>query len=71
MQASGFGKMSLSDFKWINEPAKWKLADEILEVTTDDKTDFWQATYYNFHFNTGHIYGVNVSDDFTFTVSST
>lgn len=69
MQASGFGKMSLSDFTWLNEPAKWKVTDDAVEVTTENKTDFWQGTWYNFHFNTGHIYGVDVQDDFTFTVS--
>lgn len=69
MQASGFENISLLDFKQLNEPTKWKAADKILEATTDNKTDFWQGTWYNFHFNSGHVYGVDVQGDFTFTVS--
>lgn len=70
MESSGFDKISLNNFKWLNEPANWKVTDKTLLITTDSKTDFWQGTWYDFYFNTGHVYGINVQDDFTFTVSS-
>ncbi|KAJ2943201.1 hypothetical protein O0L34_g18911 [Tuta absoluta] len=36
-------------------------------MTTGNHTDFWQETYYNFTHNSGHIFGVEVKNDFTFT----
>lgn len=69
MEASSFDELNLSEMTWFNEPKTWRLNGDILEVTTDNKTDFWQGTWYNFHFNTGHVYGVRVKDDFTLTVS--
>lgn len=71
MDSSKFDKIRLSDFKWVNEPKKWnsKDIDNILEVTTDENTDYWEGTYYNFHHNTGHVFGVDIKEDFTFTVS--
>ncbi|XP_050555699.1 uncharacterized protein LOC118276840 [Spodoptera frugiperda] len=68
MDSSKFSEIKLSDFKWVNEPKKWRISDKGLEVTTDEKTDYWEGTWYNFHHNTGHVYGVEIKDDFTFTV---
>lgn len=68
MALASSDKISLSDYKWLNEPKHWRLDGDVLEVTTDNKTDFWQGTWYNFHFNSGHVYGVMIKDDFTFTV---
>ena len=72
MDSSKFDKIRLADFKWVNEPKKWHIkdVDNILEVTTDENTDYWEGTYYNFHHNTGHVFGVEIKEDFTFTVSS-
>lgn len=69
MESSNFNKIALTDFKWINKPKKWHAVDNILEVTTDEKTDYWQGTWYNFHHNSGHVYGIEIKDDFTFAVS--
>ncbi|MFO1067130.1 MAG: DUF1349 domain-containing protein [Geminicoccaceae bacterium] len=55
--------------QWINEPARWQAADGGLELTTDDKTDFWQGTYYGWHNDTGHVWGKPVSGDFTAEVT--
>ncbi|KAJ8707951.1 hypothetical protein PYW08_010317 [Mythimna loreyi] len=70
MDSSKFNKIRLTDFKWVNEPKKWKINDKenVLEVTTEDKTDYWEGTWYNFHHNTGHVYAVEIKEDFTFTV---
>ncbi|KAL0860096.1 hypothetical protein ABMA27_010409 [Loxostege sticticalis] len=69
MESSVFDKISFKDFHWLNEPKQWRVDEkDILVATTDNKTDFWQETWYNFHFNTGHVYGLQIRDDFTFTV---
>ncbi|RVE53792.1 hypothetical protein evm_001454 [Chilo suppressalis] len=69
MESNNFSNLDINDFKWLNAPKVWCLEDNsILRVTTDSKTDFWQGTWYNFHFNTGHVYGINIKDDFTFEV---
>ncbi|KAM3968568.1 uncharacterized protein ACR2FA_011712 [Aphomia sociella] len=65
MQSAEYDKITLQkQFKWLNEPSKWRLEGNNLHVTTDNKTDFWQGTWYNFHFNTGHVYGVRLTNDF-------
>lgn len=61
-------EIKFPDFKWLNEPKHWSLCNDVLEVRTDNKTDFWQGTWYNFHFNTGHVYGVEITEDFTMEV---
>ncbi|CAG9790154.1 unnamed protein product [Diatraea saccharalis] len=69
MESINFDKLNLKEFKWLNEPKVWCLeSNSVVQVTTDDKTDFWQGTWYNFHFNTGHVFGVEIKDDFTFEV---
>jgi regulation of enolase protein 1 (concanavalin A-like superfamily) len=40
-------------FYWLNEPAKYQLGTG-LEIFTDEKTDFWQNTYYGFQRDDGH-----------------
>ncbi|CAB3247235.1 unnamed protein product [Arctia plantaginis] len=37
-------------------------------MVTNDKSDFWQGTYYDFYFNSGHVYGIELKDDFVFKV---
>ncbi|CAK1549358.1 unnamed protein product [Leptosia nina] len=64
MESTQFSLITLNDFKWLNEPSNWNLCDNELKVSTDNKTDFWQETWYKFHFNTGHLFGIDVKDDF-------
>ncbi|XP_028161331.1 regulation of enolase protein 1-like isoform X1 [Ostrinia furnacalis] len=68
MERADFDNVTLKDFQWLNEPKHWHLDKETLEATTDNRTDFWQGTWYNFHVNTGHVFGVRLKDDFEFTV---
>lgn len=63
--------ITLSDFTWLNEPSKWKVTNNVLHLTTDNETDFWQETYYHFKHNSGHVFGVKLNQNFTFTVSVT
>ncbi|CAH2062017.1 unnamed protein product, partial [Iphiclides podalirius] len=68
MQSNSFGKVTWLDFKWLNEPKRWNLFRDNLEVFTNLKSDFWQETYYGFKFNTGHVYGIDIKDNFTIEV---
>lgn len=57
----------LSDLKeatWHCEPPAWSL-EKTLRLTTGNKTDFWQGTYYGFHRDDGHFLGLPVVGDFT------
>lgn len=68
MEANNFMNIQLKDFKWLNEPKKWNANLNVLSFVTDNKTDFWQGTWYNFYPNSGHLFGVEIKDDFTFSV---
>ncbi|XP_026324999.1 regulation of enolase protein 1-like [Hyposmocoma kahamanoa] len=68
MGLTKLGNITLSDFTWLNKPSKWKITNNVLHVTTDNETDFWQETYYHFKHNNGHVFGVNLDQNFTFTV---
>ncbi|XP_023934663.2 uncharacterized protein LOC112043478 [Bicyclus anynana] len=57
-----------SNFNWLNEPNSWSLSNDVLQVTTDNRKDFWQETWYNFTFNSGHVYGIEIKEDFTMEV---
>ena len=50
-------------FHWFNEPAKFKLGAG-LEIYTNEKTDFWQNTYYGFQRDDGHCLLTKQSGDF-------
>ncbi|MCO7510494.1 DUF1349 domain-containing protein [Serratia fonticola] len=58
----------LDSFYWINEPEQWQCDNGKLSVVTNDKTDFWQKTWYGFERFSGHIFATDVSEDFTFQV---
>jgi uncharacterized protein len=51
--------------RWINEPAQWRVENEMLSVTTDANTDFWRKTHYGFVRDTGHVFAADVTGDFT------
>ncbi|XP_013178617.1 PREDICTED: regulation of enolase protein 1-like [Papilio xuthus] len=61
-------KFTWKDFSWLNEPRKWKTTIDILEISTNYESDFWQETFYNFHHNTGHLFGINVKENITMQV---
>ena len=50
--------------EWLNEPAKWYLEGDRLQVTADPKTDFWRVTHYGFTRDSGHFYFERVAGDF-------
>lgn len=59
---------NLDEFRWINEPKSWTLENNVLHVTTEEKTDFWQETWYGFHRHSGHVFGCDIKEDFSFQV---
>ena len=54
-----------ADFAWLNEPPAWNGDAGALYVTTGDKTDFWQHTFYGFHRDDGHAWMQAIEGDFT------
>ncbi|WP_429215759.1 DUF1349 domain-containing protein [Aeromonas veronii] len=60
--------MEGTQWRWLNEPARWHQTDDGLQVVTDKQTDFWRSTWYGFERHSGHVYGCDVSGEFTFQV---
>lgn len=50
--------MSRIDFQtgtWLNAPPSWRMpTPDSLELTTGEKKDFWQETFYGFRRDSGH-----------------
>lgn len=57
-----------SQFHWINEPAEWRVENNVLRVVTGANTDFWRDTWYGFTRFSGHCYATEAAGDFTFQV---
>lgn len=58
----------VTDARWHNEPPQWSF-DEGLSITTGERTDFWQATWYGFQRDGGHFLGKSVEGDFSAELS--
>jgi regulation of enolase protein 1 (concanavalin A-like superfamily) len=50
---------------WLNEPKSWQVTAGSLRMTTDRKTDFWRETHYGFVRDSGHLFGAEVTGEFT------
>lgn len=57
--------MSFARCTWLNAPETWRLNDGCLRVVTDTATDFWRETHYGFTRDNGHLFGCDVTGDFT------
>jgi len=56
---------------WINEPKKYEISDEKIEIVTEPGTDFWQNTYYNFVHDNAHVLLLKTEEKyFSFTVKA-
>lgn len=62
-------KKVLANARWYGEPAEWQLSDDVLTLTTGNKTDFWQDTFYGFRRDDGHFLGVPIDSDFSAIVT--
>ena len=54
--------------KWINPPHKFAISDDVVEITTNPNTDFWQRSYYGFRNANAPALLVESDENFTFTV---
>ena len=54
-----------SDGIWLNEPKQWTEKGDVLEVVTDNVTDFWRETHYGFVRDSGHFLGFPAGNAFT------
>lgn len=50
--------------QWYNEPSLWSDRDNLIQVTTDEKTDFWRKTHYGFIRDSGHFYYQEITGNF-------
>lgn len=41
-------KIELSSGQWLNPPKSYYIGDNLVEIVTEPKTDFWQRSYYGF-----------------------
>lgn len=55
--------------KWYNEPLTWKIAGDLIQVTPDEKTDFWRKTEYGYIYDNGHFYYQPIQGDFSVEVN--
>jgi len=55
----------VSDGKWLNPPADFRLDDHSLWLRTRENTDFWRHTHYGFVHDDGHFWGVPAPRAFT------
>jgi len=53
---------------WINRPEQSEVSEDRIVIVSDAHTDFWENTYYNFRHYTGHVYGKETEQDFTFQI---
>ena len=40
--------VDLKNFSWTNEPKRYEIKENRVEITTEPGTDLWQRTYYHF-----------------------
>ena len=54
-----------ASFAWLNQPRSWSFENGTLSISTDERTDFWQHTFYGFERDNGHAWLSPVTGDFT------
>lgn len=54
---------------WHSTPAHWSVDGDTLIVKTDEKTDFWNRTFYGFTRSNGHFFYTEVNGDFSCEVT--
>ena len=60
----------LKNYKWINKPASYELANNTLVIETEPGTDLWQRTHYGFQNDNAPGFLIEPSGDFTFQVKT-
>ena len=63
--------MNTDNFKWIREPASYRIDPDRVEITTVPHTDLWQRTYYHFRNDNAPILQMETDEKyFSFTVKT-
>ena len=52
---------------WLNKPEKYELTQELVSITTEPNTDFWQRSYYGFKNDNAPALQIDTDQNFTFT----
>jgi regulation of enolase protein 1 (concanavalin A-like superfamily) len=55
---------------WIFKPKKYDVTNEVVSITTQPNTDFWQRSYYGFRNDNAPSLLLESKDNFTFTVKA-
>ncbi len=61
-------KIDFRDGQWINQPARYGVDADRVEIVTDPGTDFWQRSYYGFRNDNAPALLLESAENFTFTV---
>ena len=63
--------MNLKEFKWVRQPADFKISNGKIEIITKPFTDLWQRTYYHFRNDNTPVLQVETDEKFfSFTVKT-
>ncbi|MDE5579842.1 MAG: DUF1349 domain-containing protein [Treponemataceae bacterium] len=63
--------MNLKEFKWVRQPADFKISNDKIEIITKPFTDLWQRTYYHFRNDNAPVLQVETDEKFfSFTVKT-
>ncbi len=56
--------MDIKNFKWLREPARYKISNGTVEVVTKPCTDLWQRTYYHFRNDNAPVFQMETDERF-------
>lgn len=63
--------MDLHEFRWVRPPARYRVENDRLEITTEAHTDLWQNTYYHFVNDNAPVFLTETDEKFfSFTVKT-
>lgn len=63
--------MNLKEFKWVRQPADFKISNDKIEIVTKPFTDLWQRTYYHFRNDNAPVFQIETDEKFfSFTVKT-
>ncbi len=64
-------EFNLKEAKWFFEPNTYQIESDMITISTEPKTDFWQRTYYGFRNDNAHVlYNTTEEEFFSFTVKT-
>lgn len=61
----------LEKMQWLNEPEKWEIKNNVLEMFVTPKTDYWRISHYGFTVDDGPFYYATYGGEFEAKVKLT